>query len=398
MPTPKRSHPGRDRRGAMVILILITLVIFIAAAAFSINVAYMQLTRTELRTSTDAGARAAVATLAQGGTTDDATVVARQATQLNPVAGEPLLLDDADIVFGRSQQGGDEAFDFEVGGIPANSARVTGRRTADSPSGTVGLPFSRIFDASTFAPKSVARAVHLQRDFCVVIDRSGSMSHTVTGIRGPYGLSVCNGPHATESRWSALRYSVIRFLNVLGRTDDDELVSLVTYSADESSKCGGIVIPATRIDVPLVEAYRPIKARMNLYSRNDQGGPAMTDFRVAGRTNIAAGIRAGIAALTGPARRTNSSPVLVVLTDGKANQPIDEAFAVAEAYRAAHEAVAALPGLQLETITFSDEAEQATMQEIARIGSGFHHHAPDDDALDEIFREIAVRNAVVMAE
>lgn len=398
MPAKNCVQSRRDRRGAMVILILITLVIFIGAAAFSINVAYMQLTRTELRTSTDAGARAAVATLAQGGTTEQATVVARQATQMNHVAGEPLLLADDDIVFGRSEQGSDEAFSFEEGGIPSNSARVTGRRTTDSPSGSVGLLFNGIFDTSAFAPRAVARAVHLQRDFCLVIDRSGSMSHTVDGIKGPFGLSVCNGPHATLSRWASLNRSVNIFLNLLGRTDDDERVALVTYSADESSKCGGIVIPASRIDTPLLRSYSGIKQRIRLYSRNDQRGPSMTDYRVAGRTNIAEGIRAGIAALNGPERRANSLPVMILLTDGKANQPIDEPFAVAETYRAAAEAVAALPGLQIETITFSDEAEQEAMQEVARIGSGFHHHAPTGGALVRIFRELAERNAVVMTE
>ncbi len=398
MPTPNQSHPCRERRGAMVILILITLVIFIGAAAFSINVAYMQLTRTELRTSTDASARAAVATLAQEGTTEEAAAVARQAARLNRVAGDPLLLDDEDIVFGSSQQGHDDVFNFVEGGLPSNSARVTGRRTSDSLSGTVGLPFSRTFDTSNFAPRSVARAVHLQRDFCLVIDRSGSMTHTVTGTRGPYGLTVCNGPHATESRWASLRWAVNKFIVVLRRTEDYERLALVTYSADEPSKCGGIVIPASRIDIPLTTTHYLVKTKMRIYSRNDQGGRPMTHLRVAGRTNIAEGIRAGIVALNGPGRRRNSSPVMIVLTDGKANQPIDEAAGVAEAYRAAHEAVAALPGLQLETITYSDEAEQETMMEIARIGAGFHHHAPDFDTLNVIFREIAEKNAVVMAE
>jgi Flp pilus assembly protein TadG len=48
-----------DRKGAMLVLVAITMILLVIAAAFSIDVAYMQLTRTELRTSTDAAARAA---------------------------------------------------------------------------------------------------------------------------------------------------------------------------------------------------------------------------------------------------------------------------------------------------------------------------------------------------
>ncbi len=48
-----------DRRGAMLVLIAFCLPLCIIMAAFAVDVAWMQLTRTELRTSTDAAARAA---------------------------------------------------------------------------------------------------------------------------------------------------------------------------------------------------------------------------------------------------------------------------------------------------------------------------------------------------
>ena len=48
----------QPRRGAMLVLVAITLVIFIVALVFSIDVAYMQLVRSQLRAAADAAAKA----------------------------------------------------------------------------------------------------------------------------------------------------------------------------------------------------------------------------------------------------------------------------------------------------------------------------------------------------
>ena len=54
-----KRHDPRRRRGAMLVLIGLLLLVFMGAVAFSVDVAYMQLTRTQLRIATDAAARAA---------------------------------------------------------------------------------------------------------------------------------------------------------------------------------------------------------------------------------------------------------------------------------------------------------------------------------------------------
>ena len=58
MSTTRMIQKRSDRRGAMMVLIAICLPLCIIMAAFAIDVAWMQLVRTELRTSTDAAARA----------------------------------------------------------------------------------------------------------------------------------------------------------------------------------------------------------------------------------------------------------------------------------------------------------------------------------------------------
>ena len=61
MLNPKSRRKQADRRqGAMLVLVAITLIIFIVSAlVFSIDIAYMQLVRSQLRAAADAAAKAA---------------------------------------------------------------------------------------------------------------------------------------------------------------------------------------------------------------------------------------------------------------------------------------------------------------------------------------------------
>ena len=52
-----------QRRGGVLILIALFLVIMVAMAAFSIDLAYIQLTKTQLRAAADSAAKAGAATL-----------------------------------------------------------------------------------------------------------------------------------------------------------------------------------------------------------------------------------------------------------------------------------------------------------------------------------------------
>ena len=157
----------------MAVMIAVLLLVFLAAVAFSVDVAYMQLTQTRLRTATDAAARAGGEALARLQDVPSARQAAKDLAAANLVAGEPLILDDGDIVFGSSDRDADGAWTFTPGGEPVNALRVYGRRTADSASGAVGLFFGRIFGVSTFEPTQTASVVRFDRDICLVVDRSG---------------------------------------------------------------------------------------------------------------------------------------------------------------------------------------------------------------------------------
>src|SRR3954464_6417843 len=104
MPHMRRTNIGVSRRAAMMVLIAVCLPLCLIMAAFAVDVAWMQLVRTELRTSTDAAARAAAKQLSLSQSTDVARAQAKDIAKRNPVAGDPLLLSDADIEFGNSSQ------------------------------------------------------------------------------------------------------------------------------------------------------------------------------------------------------------------------------------------------------------------------------------------------------
>ena len=170
----------RTRRGAIVVLAALMMIVFLASVAFSVDVAYMQLTKIKLRSATDAAARAAGEGLSRAQDIDYARQAAKDIAAANLVAGEPLLLDDSDIVFGKSAQQAGGAWAFTPGGKPINAVRVNGRRTREAPSGSVPIFFGRVFNVFDFQPVQAATVVRLDRDICLVVDRSSSMKLYLT--------------------------------------------------------------------------------------------------------------------------------------------------------------------------------------------------------------------------
>src|SRR5262245_46575944 len=168
-----RKNRRGGRRAAMLVLIAVCLPLCIIMAAFAINVAWMQLVRTELRTSTDAAARAGAKQLSLSQSIAVARAEAKDLAKRNLVAGDPLLLADNDIEFGNSTQPAPSSrFNFIPGGKKPNAVRVTGQRTKGSLAGPVDLMFAGVFGVKQFQPKDSAVSTQLDRDICLVVDRS----------------------------------------------------------------------------------------------------------------------------------------------------------------------------------------------------------------------------------
>ena len=152
-----------NRRGAILILVVVMLPVVIAMAAFAIDIAWMQLVRTELRTATDAASRASTKALSLEQSQDAARAAAKESAQRNIVAGQPLVLKDEEIEFGFGQQANNNSrFVFTPGGTKLNSVRITGNRTDSSTGGPVALILGKFLGVTHFQPLT-RRHLHATR-------------------------------------------------------------------------------------------------------------------------------------------------------------------------------------------------------------------------------------------
>lgn len=377
---PRNPRLRHQRRGAMVVMIAVMLVAFLVTLALSIDIAYMQLTRTQLRTATDAAARAGAEALSREQDVDEARKAAKRAAARNSVAGEGLKLKNRDIIFGSSKMQVDGSWKFTKNAEPINAVRVLGRRTENSKSGSVSLFFGRVFGRDTFEPVQQAVASQLDRDICIVMDRSGSMAWDLSGVDWVYppGGAWCTMPHSLLSRWAAAEDAVNVFLAEIAKTPQDEQVGFVTY-ASAGNWCS-VSYNAADIEIELTKNYSAVTSAVA--ARGNQAIP--------GSTSISAGIDKGIDVLTNPSTvRPHAVKTMIVLTDGIHNTgtaPINLAYDAKD------------ENITVHTITFSDGADQIQMKEVAEAADGNHYHAPNAQALKDIFKEIAATLPVVLTE
>lgn len=334
----RQRHP---RSGAMLVLIAITMICFMFAIALSVDIAQMQLTRTELRTATDAASKAAATTLARTMNRKAAIKRGKEIAAANSVNSEPLLLSREDFKFGHARQDRKGKFKFKQGGRPYNTVQVTGRRTSQSRSGAIPLFFGDLTGFELFETDSTAASTYIERDVVLVVDRSGSM----------WG-----------SKFKDLVSAIETFTETLSETPVDEHVGLASYSEYAS------------IDVPLTE---------NLYRINR----GVQSLRLGGWTSVSRGMAAGQRIMEAGRDARFVERTMIVMTDGRHNRgPAPEILA--RQLKA--------DGIMIHTITFGRDADQGRMMEVARIGGGRHYHADNGIQLKEIYREIALTLSTII--
>ena len=374
----QRKKRASSRRGGMLMLIAVCLPLLIIMAAFAVDVAWMQLVRTELRTSTDAAARAGAKELSLSQSVTVARDRAKATAKRNLVAGDPLLLSDADIVFGSGIQPNETSrFKFTAGSKIPNAVQVTGKRTKGSLTGPVDLLFAGALGVKQFQPVETATSTQLDRDICLVVDRSGSMMWTLTSSSLPKGAPDCGPPDPTRSRWGALHTAVKGFLDELVKTNQDERVGLASYSSN-TTECGYTYKIAT-INSDLVSDYGVIRTAMNTLSSKP----------VKGSTAISAGIDEGIKVLTGKLVRPFAVKTMILMTDGIHNSGPEPVLSAQKA---------AKKDIVIHTITFSSEADINRMKAVAAATGGRHFHAPTAADLIKIFKEIAATLPVLTTD
>ena len=342
--SPNIRTQNIQRRGAMLPMVALTLVILFVGVVFCIEIAYIHMVRAELRTATDAAARAGAETLARTQDENAAIDAAIAVASQNSVAGTGLTLAANQIEFGNTELGANNKFNFVPSQLPFTAVRIVGDRTANGPQGSVPLFFGRLLGQIDFQPTQTATASSSTRDIALVLDRSGSM---------------------TGTRIAALQVAVQAFIDEVNDSSPTSTISLTTYATSSSR------------DLPLTSNYNDIQNEV-------------AQLTPGGFTNIRQGLQQGSDSLQQDAgSRRFAEKTIVLMTDGNFNvggTPIPSAQ------------LAAGRDHQIHTITFGSGANQTVMQQVAGLGDGIHIHADSGADLTEAFREIARSLSVLLVQ
>ncbi len=372
----KLWHRVSNRRGAVVPMLAILLPVVIILAAFAINIAYLELNRTEMFIASDATSRATGREFMLTGNTTLARAKGRDAASRNAIGGKPLTLKNSDFVFGQSARVGmADRYSFVAGGGGnRNAVEVTARRTTGSLDGPLKLLLPNPFFITGVDSSQTSRSNQIEVDIALVIDRSGSMAYASDepAVFPPLPAAALpgwffNGPAPNPSRWRDAVAAVDVFLNELTISPINEMVALVTYN-------NGV-----NLDQTLTTNYNSILTGLNNY----------TNFFQSGQTNIGGGINGGQNCFALNSGRPFAAKVMIVLTDGidtVGSDPIGAAIDAAD------------DQIMIFAITFSDEADQATMQTVASSAKGKHYHAANGVNLSLVFKDIARQLPILISK
>lgn len=370
------NHP---RRGAIVVVVVFAAIAVCCIAALAINVAYIELTKTEMRIATDAAAKASITTLGQTQNLDLATQSAISIALRHQVANLPLSLTRDNLEFGRSVKVGNR-YQFQplrpdAATETINAVRITA--TLGS-TGRQVLAFPELLSVDRFNLSMQVSAAKIDHDICLIVDRSSSMAWDLSNINFSYPAELntlpklqnfITPPHKTHSRWAALKSSIDLFLDLLRRNPFEPKVSLVSYASNY--KFGDHVVTVSNLDQPLTLGYASISNSLDHYKTV----PLM------GATNITAGLTTGINHLNDPRfRRVTSQKSIILFSDGLFTEGPDPSSMIAAANDS---------NITIYTISFSAQANQSLMANIARQTHGQHFHANTAEELRQAFRRIA---------
>lgn len=369
-----RRAPPRARRGAVTVLMTAMIISLLVMGAIAIDIAYLQLANTQLRKTADAAAQAGSEALARLQDQDAARAAAKAVALENTVLGSPYTLADSDISLG-SVSFSNGAWAFSSGGTSPNAVRINSRV---SPTGFHTV-FGNVTDVQRLNPTQSATAAHFQRDIVLVLDRSGSMGWDLSGNNWQYppGRDYCTAPEPNNSRWGVLTKAVTTFVDEINLTPQTEYLGLVTFASNYSDCSRSVSEVST--NASLGTSYGNVTTAMGSISTK----------AVIGGTAISSGIDRARTILVSNSTRRFADKMIVLLTDGVENVG-------RSSLSAAEDAAAAK--ITIHTITYSAGADQDTMAAVAAKTGGNHYHAPNKQALLDIFETIARGIPVVMTQ
>ncbi|MDZ4851220.1 MAG: vWA domain-containing protein [Pirellulaceae bacterium] len=391
------------RRGAAFVLIAAMLFVFLISAAFTVNYSYMQLVRSELRAATDAAAKAGAETLAR---TEDTTLARQEAIRYaaaNRVGGQPFVIGNNDVVFGKVTPQGAGRWTFQSGGTSLNAVRINARTGGNAANSAIPLFFSQVLGRSSFTPQHTATAGQQEVEVCLCIDRSGSMQFDMSGSDWAYapnnpllsnytaeGTQMRNyysPPHPTDSRWAKMRTAVNLFLTTAGNYNPPPRTALVTWGSDIT------------INTPLHKTFTASMTDIALpASGNHNWSTNMSSIQnaivtkgnsaIVGGTNLSAGLDMAVSVMRGNNSSLYTNKVIILLTDGQWNQGRHPRLAAYDA-RA--------QGITVHAISMLTTA-QPDLREVATITGGKYISTSNSAQLEAAFIELANSLPVVLTE
>lgn len=378
------------RTGASAVVVVMLFAASMVVAIMSINLANIQRHHSASQIATDLGTRWGVDMLTRE---NDLQNVENQVKELVTLNSKESLSDvDIDVSFGSARSQG-SGWDFLEGQYPTNAVKT------DTYS-SIGMPNMVATEKSEIGLHRTATAVALERDICLVVDRSGSMNfdlltawwsndrsyHPYNPLSNRYSWYYYQRerwwrywPHPERSRWSSMIPAIYELAEELKTTKQQEMLSIVSYSTTYNY--------SVYAHDGRVRRFRGTDSAVEYQPTQDYSAAVRyLDNRykwhqpVAGGTNISAGIDRAAAVLTNGNSRPNAFKTMIVMTDGQYNAGRPPWLA-AEAARQ--------QGIEVFTVTFSHQADQVAMEQTADWGGGMHFHAPDGESLTDIFKEIA---------
>lgn len=360
----------------MMILIAIVMIAVAAAMALAINTCYYELARTELRLSLDACSKAGIVELGISQSDVKAAARAREIGALNTVAGKPFqMLNIVKGTYVKDASGSREFIPFTDGRFKGtiDALYVTG---PDAETGTGKGTRKTLMSKQSFGMSMSSCAIRADHDVILVMDRSGSMAWDLSNAQYSYPndqsgprsrlQAYFSPPHASESRWAAVRSSVGVFNQVLNRAGDNIRVGMVSYSSNFTF--GACSSTQVSVDLGMTNKLNDLVLKIDTVGSKP----------IIGDTNIAAGLDAAINQLA--RGRVTASKSIILFSDGRKTEGGDP-VALARAARRLN--------ITVHTIAFSAQADKTLMKAVASEGGGLYTFATTAAGLDTAFRQIA---------
>lgn len=378
-----------SRKGSATVVFVVLLYLIIILGVFASEYAHLKLAKTELRIAVDASARAASAEYGTSKDLDAAIDAAQEMAARYCVGRVPFSLDQSEVVSGSILSQPDGTYSFSQGGTPINAFRIETGFTDQTRLGSMESFFPSLHGIEHFQILSRSTVAEIDLEIVLVLDRSGSMAFDLSGVEwqypdgGPWDINYFLPPDPNGSRWSALESALNLFVDVLERKSKRVPVAITSYSTDYSTYSSHFHKTFSSVeaslDQPLTDDYQQVRDCFEHI-----GSQA-----IIGGTNISAGMDLGTQVLTQSPNGNHTYQVMIVLTDGQWNAGRDPVLAAIDA---------ANQGIKIYAVTFSDDADIETMQNVADVGGGTLYHAVTQEELEDAFRQLANSLEIVFVE